>query len=169
MARIGDGSCAFRIIGSCHGSINTFHHLQTASSFQTSETIARILQPYSIRTAHKPISILRQLLTNVKGPSDRQGMTAQLVHITSQSEAEVYKSEGLVAMDAATASARTEVARLDFVRPFHSTFERLMLHCKSSIGLATSHLYFTLNQLFQNKKIKKVSLIDIGVTIATWH
>ena len=133
-----------------------------------SETIARILQPYSIRTAHKPISILRQLLTNVKGPSDRQG-TAQLVHITSQREAEVYKPEGLVAMDAATASARTEVARLDFVRPFHSTFERLMLHCKSSIGLATSHLYFTLNQLFQNKKIKKVSLIDIGVTIATWH
>ena len=62
-----------RIIRSCHGSINTFHHLQTVSPFQTSETIARILQPYSIRTAHKPISILRQLLTNVEGPSDSQG------------------------------------------------------------------------------------------------
>ena len=30
----------------------------------TSETIARILQPYNIRVAHKPITTLRQLLTN---------------------------------------------------------------------------------------------------------
>ena len=42
----------------------------------TSETIARILQPYNIRVAHKRITTLRQLLTNVKDkdePSDRQG------------------------------------------------------------------------------------------------
>ena len=42
----------------------------------TSETIARILQPYNIRVAHKPITTLRQLLTNVKDkdePSDRRG------------------------------------------------------------------------------------------------
>ena len=42
----------------------------------TSETIARILQPYDIRVAHKPITTLRQLLTNVKDkdePSDRRG------------------------------------------------------------------------------------------------
>jgi len=42
----------------------------------TSETVARILQPYNIRVAHKPITTLRQLLTNVKDkdePSDRQG------------------------------------------------------------------------------------------------
>ena len=42
----------------------------------TSETIARILQPYDIRVAHKPITTLRQLPTNVKDkdkPSDRQG------------------------------------------------------------------------------------------------
>ena len=42
----------------------------------TSETIARILQPYNIRVAHKPITTLRQLLTNVKNkdePNDRQG------------------------------------------------------------------------------------------------
>ena len=40
----------------------------------TSETIARILQPYNIREAHKPITTLRQLLTNVKDePNDRQG------------------------------------------------------------------------------------------------
>ena len=42
----------------------------------TSETIARILQPYNIRVAHKPIITLRQLLTNVKDkdePSDRRG------------------------------------------------------------------------------------------------
>ena len=32
----------------------------------TSETIARILQPYNIRVAHKPITTLRRLLTNVK-------------------------------------------------------------------------------------------------------
>ena len=32
---------------------------------RTSETIARILQPYNIRVAHKPITTLRQLLTNV--------------------------------------------------------------------------------------------------------
>ena len=42
----------------------------------TSETIAQILQPYNIRIAHKPITTLRQLLTNVKDkdePNDRQG------------------------------------------------------------------------------------------------
>ena len=42
----------------------------------TFETIARILQPYNIRVAHKPITTLRQLLTNVKDkdePNDRQG------------------------------------------------------------------------------------------------
>ena len=33
----------------------------------TSETIARILRPYNIRVAHKPIFTLRRLLTNVKG------------------------------------------------------------------------------------------------------
>ena len=42
----------------------------------TSETIARILQPYNIRVAHKPITTLLRLLTNVKDkdkPEDRQG------------------------------------------------------------------------------------------------
>ena len=42
----------------------------------TSETIARILQPYNIRVAHKIITTLRQLLTNVKDKdesNDRQG------------------------------------------------------------------------------------------------
>ena len=42
----------------------------------TSETIAGILQPDNICVAHKPITTLRQLLTNVKDkdkPEDRQG------------------------------------------------------------------------------------------------
>ena len=42
----------------------------------TSETIARILQPYNILVAHEPITTLRRLLTNVKDkdkPEDRQG------------------------------------------------------------------------------------------------
>ena len=42
----------------------------------TSETIMRILQPYNICVAHKPITTLRQPLTNVKDkdkPNDRQG------------------------------------------------------------------------------------------------
>ena len=42
----------------------------------TSETIMRILQPYKIRVAHKPITTLRHLLTNVKDedePNNRQG------------------------------------------------------------------------------------------------
>ena len=42
----------------------------------TSETIARILQPYDIRVAHKPITTLRRLLNNVKDkdkPEGRQG------------------------------------------------------------------------------------------------
>ena len=42
----------------------------------TSETIARILQPYNILVAHKPITTLRRLLTSDKDkdkPEDRQG------------------------------------------------------------------------------------------------
>ena len=41
----------------------------------TSETIARILWPYNICVAHKPITTLRHVLTNVKDkdqPHDRQ-------------------------------------------------------------------------------------------------
>ena len=42
----------------------------------TSETIARIFQLYNIRVAHKPITTLRRLLTDVKDkdkPEERQG------------------------------------------------------------------------------------------------
>ena len=42
----------------------------------TSEIISRILRPYNIRVAHKPITTLRHTLTNVKDkeqPYDRQG------------------------------------------------------------------------------------------------
>ena len=42
----------------------------------TSEIISRILRPYNIRVAHKLITTLRHILTNVKGkdqPHDRQG------------------------------------------------------------------------------------------------
>jgi len=42
----------------------------------TSETTARILQPYNIRVAQKPITTLRRLLTNVNDKDkleDRQG------------------------------------------------------------------------------------------------
>ena len=42
----------------------------------TSEIIARILQSYNSRVAHRPITTLRKLLTNVKDkdqPKDRQG------------------------------------------------------------------------------------------------
>ena len=42
----------------------------------TSETISRILLPYNIRVAHKPTTMLRQLLTNMKDreePNNRQG------------------------------------------------------------------------------------------------
>ena len=41
----------------------------------TSETIARILQPYSIRVAHKPITSLRRLLTNCQGQRQTGGQT----------------------------------------------------------------------------------------------
>ena len=42
----------------------------------TSETIRQILQPYNIRIAHKPVTMLRHLLTNIKDrdePNNRQG------------------------------------------------------------------------------------------------
>ena len=47
----------------------------------TSETIARILQPYNIRVAHKPITTLRRLLINVKDkdkPEDREGAVCKI-------------------------------------------------------------------------------------------
>ena len=47
----------------------------------SSETIARILQPYNIRVAHKPITSLPRLLTNVidkDKPEDRQGAVYKL-------------------------------------------------------------------------------------------
>ena len=47
----------------------------------TSETMARIRQPYNICVAHRPIMTLQQLLTNVKDkdkPNDRQGATYKI-------------------------------------------------------------------------------------------
>ena len=47
----------------------------------TSKTIARILQPYNVRFAHKPITTLRRLLTDVKDkdkPEDRQGAVQKI-------------------------------------------------------------------------------------------
>ena len=49
----------------------------------TSETIARILRPYSIRVAHKPVFTLRRLLTNVKGkdkPEDRPNRSSEFLN-----------------------------------------------------------------------------------------
>ena len=45
------------------------------------KTIARILQPYNIDVAHKPITTLQRLLINVKGkdkPEDRQGEVSKI-------------------------------------------------------------------------------------------
>ena len=53
----------------------------------TSETIARILQPYNIRVAHQLITTLRGLLTNVKDkekPEDRQGAVNKIKCCDSQ-------------------------------------------------------------------------------------
>ena len=48
-------------------------------SVKGSETIARILQPYNIRVAHKPITTLRRLLltsrTNTNRRTDREQYT----------------------------------------------------------------------------------------------
>jgi len=59
-----------------------------------------------------------------------------------------------------------KVPGLDFVRPYHSTFEWLILHCQRSVGPASWLIYYTLSILS-----KKVGLIDIGVIISThwWH
>ena len=53
----------------------------------TSETIARILQPYNIRVAHQLITTLRGLLTNVKDkdkPDDRQGAVYKIKYCNCQ-------------------------------------------------------------------------------------
>ena len=51
----------------------------------TSETIARVLQPYNIRVAHKPMTTLRRLLTNVKDkPEDRRGAVYKIKCYDSQ-------------------------------------------------------------------------------------
>ena len=55
-----------------------------------------------------------------------------------------------------------KVAHLDFSEAHHPNFERLVLYRVSSVGHAASHIYQRLNKL-----VKKVSLIDIGVTVAT--
>ena len=55
-----------------------------------------------------------------------------------------------------------KVAHLNFSEPHHPNFEWLILYCLSSVGQAASHVYQRLNEL-----VKKVGLIDIGVTIAT--
>ena len=52
-----------------------------------SETIARILWPYNIRVAHKPITTVRDLLTNVKDkekPDDRQGQFTEYLVLTAE-------------------------------------------------------------------------------------
>ena len=53
-----------------------FSYLYRTSEAPSSETIAGILQPYNIRVAHKPITTLWRLPTNLKDkdkPENRQG------------------------------------------------------------------------------------------------
>jgi len=53
----------------------------------TSETISRILQPYNIHVAHKPITTLRHLLTNVRyrdEPNNRQGAVYKIIDETGR-------------------------------------------------------------------------------------
>ena len=65
----------------------------------TSETIVQILKPYNIHVAHKPITTLRQLLTNVEDkdePNDRQGAIYKINCWTARPltlvrPAEIYK------------------------------------------------------------------------------
>ena len=77
-------------ISKCYTHSNTDSNTQTNSGpvttatipyiRGTSETIARILQPYNIRVAHKPITTLRRLLTYVKDkdkPEDRQVLSRE--------------------------------------------------------------------------------------------
>ena len=45
----------------------------------TCETIALILQPYNISVAHKPITTLRRLLTNVKDKDKTRGQTGSTI------------------------------------------------------------------------------------------
>ena len=49
----------------------------------TSETIARILRPYNIRVAHKPIFTLRRLLTIVKGKANQKTDQEQFIRSTT--------------------------------------------------------------------------------------
>ena len=49
----------------------------------TSETIARILRPYNIRVAHKPIFTLRRLLTHVKGKTNPKTDQEQFIRSTA--------------------------------------------------------------------------------------
>ena len=55
-------------------------------------------------------------------------------------------------------SKSVKVARLFFFATQHPNFERLILHCLSSVRQAASHIYYRCNELS-----KKVDLIDIGV------
>ena len=64
----------------------------------TSETISRILQPYNIRVAHKPITTLRRILTNVKDkdkPGDRQGAVYKIKCCDCQASYVVKPAETL--------------------------------------------------------------------------
>ena len=49
--------------------------LSALPAWGTSETIAHVLQPYNIRVAHKPITTLRRLLTNVKDKDNDDCLT----------------------------------------------------------------------------------------------
>ena len=66
-----------------NGSSNNSHTTTATIPYirGTSETITRILRPYNIRVAHKPMFTLRRLLTNVKDkdePEDRPGAVCKI-------------------------------------------------------------------------------------------
>ena len=70
-----DGTLTVTLIPTLRPTLALLRRLYRTSR-GTSETIARVLQPYNIRVAHKPITTLRRLLTNVKDkdkPEERQG------------------------------------------------------------------------------------------------
>ena len=146
----------------------------------TSETIARTLQPYNISVAHKRISTLRRLVTNVKdkdNPEDRQGAVYKIKCCDCQANYNLVKPAETSARDGLNTNDRThrlsKRQSLSTTVLFRTTFPRkimfnlLMILTSDSIFdifLSPDELFETNSPFMRNMLYVKDSIKSIKTT-----
>ena len=142
----------------------------------TSETIAHTLQPYNISVAHKRISTLRRLVTNVKDkdkPEDRQVAVYKIKCCDCQANYDLVKPAETSARDGLNTNDRThrlsKRQSLSTTVLFRTTFPRKIMFNLLMILTSDSifDIFLSPNELFESNSPFMRNMLYVKDSIKT--